>query len=69
MDNRLSGKLKPYLTSKEVTEILGFNEDWLSLNKQFIGYSKIGGALRFKRADVEEYIEKNYHKINRNAKY
>ncbi len=53
---------KPYLTSHEVMGITGFSKNWLNDNKQDIGFSMVGGCLRFKRKDLEEYMESNYFK-------
>jgi hypothetical protein len=62
MQNELIDKSKPYLTAQEVMEIAGFGKTWLNDNKQDIGYSMVGGCLRFKRKDLEAYMETNYFK-------
>lgn len=54
---------KPYLNSEEVMELVGMGKSWLNENKAKIGYSTLGSHLRFKRKDVEEFIEANYFKI------
>lgn len=54
---------KPYMTSQELMELTGFTKTWVNDNKAKIGYSTIGTHLRFKRADVEAYIEQNYFKL------
>ena len=53
---------KPYLTGQDLQELTGFSKTWVNDNKQDIGYSIVGGCLRFKRSDVNEYMEKNYFK-------
>ena len=56
---------KPYLTVKELMSWTGWTRDWITDNKQNIGYSKIAGLLMFKRKDVEEFIQQGYHKVKR----
>jgi hypothetical protein len=53
---------KPYMTAQEVMEITGFSKTWVNDNKQDIGFSTVGGCLRFKRKDVEEFMSQNYFK-------
>jgi hypothetical protein len=53
---------KPYLTAQEVMEVTGFGKSWLNDNKQNIGFSTVGGCLRFKRSDVEAFMSTNYFK-------
>ena len=53
---------KPYLTAQDVMELTGFGKTWVNDNKQDIGFSTVGGCLRFKRTDVEEYMNQNYFK-------
>jgi hypothetical protein len=52
----------PYLTVSQAMQITGFGKTWLMANKQDIGYSSVGGCIRFKRKDVEAYMEANYFK-------
>lgn len=54
-----------WLTAQQVMAETGFSKNWLSSNKQLIGFSTVGGCLRFKRTDVDEFIEANYIKVNR----
>ncbi len=56
---------KPYLTAQEVMLITGFGKNWVNNNKHIIGYSSIGGCLRFKRSDVVEFMGQNYFKAKR----
>jgi len=58
-------KTKPYLTAQELMEITGFGKTWVNDNKHLIGFSSVGGCLRFKRKDVEEFMEQNYFKAKR----
>jgi hypothetical protein len=53
---------KPYLSAQEVMKLTGFSLDWVNDHKQDIGYSNIGRTIRFKRKDVEAYMETNYFK-------
>ena len=62
MHAELTEARKPYLNGKEVMALTGFGHNWLDQNKQHIGYSKMSGCLRFKRKDVEAYMEQNYFK-------
>jgi excisionase family DNA binding protein len=52
----------PYLTTADVTELTGFGPKWVQDNKAAIGFSMIGNHCRFKRSDVEEFMEQNYFK-------
>jgi prophage antirepressor-like protein len=56
---------KPYLTTKDVCEMLNKSENWVLLHKHDLGSSKRTGTLLFKRKDVEEYIEEGYYKSNK----
>jgi predicted DNA-binding transcriptional regulator AlpA len=60
--SELSDAKKPYLTAQEVMELTGFSIDWVNDHKQDIGYSNIGRTIRFKRKDVEAYMDQNYFK-------
>ncbi|RZK77497.1 MAG: DNA-binding protein [Pedobacter sp.] len=55
---------KPYLSVNEVMELTGFGKSWVNENKAKIGFSSIGGCLRFKRSDVAEFMEANYFKVD-----
>jgi predicted DNA-binding transcriptional regulator AlpA len=65
MAAELKDTKKPYLSAQEVMAITGFGKTWLNDNKQDIGFSIVGGSLRFKRKDLEEYMEQNYFKTKR----
>ncbi len=56
---------KPYLTVQDVMNLTGFSIDWVNHHKQDIGYSNIGRTIRFKRKDVEAYMEANYFKAKK----
>lgn len=60
---------KPWLTAQDVMDMTGFGKTWVNDNKQDIGFSTIGNCLRFKRKDVEEYIESNYFKSKSQKRY
>ena len=65
MHLELKDTKKPYLNTKEVMEITGFSKTWLNSNKHDIGCSVVGGELRFKRKDLEEYMSQNYFKTKK----
>lgn len=53
---------KRFLIVKEVSEITGFSKAWVNDNKADIGFATVGGGLRFRRDDVEEYMARYYFK-------
>jgi hypothetical protein len=53
---------KPYLSTKDVCEMLNKSENWVLLHKADLGCSKRTGSLLFKRRDVEDFIEEGYMK-------
>ncbi|MDP3561696.1 MAG: helix-turn-helix domain-containing protein [Legionellaceae bacterium] len=53
---------KPLMSVKEVCEYLGKGSTWLDIHKAEIGFTKAGGEIRFKRKDVEAYLEAGYYK-------
>lgn len=61
----LKDSKKPYLTGQELQELTGFGKKWVNDNKQHVGYSMVGGCLRFKRSDVIEFMEQNYFKTKK----
>ena len=65
MKAELKQKTKPYLTAQELMEITGFGKTWVNDNKHLIGFSSVGGCLRFKRKDVEEFMDQNYFKAKK----
>jgi hypothetical protein len=56
---------KPYLNVQELMELTGFGKTWVNDNKHVIGFSTVGGCLRFKRKDVEALMEENYFKAKK----
>lgn len=58
-------KSKPYLSTQDIMELTGFSSKWVIDNKSKIGYTEIGSQLRFKRKDVEQFMEQNYIKPKR----
>lgn len=47
----------PLLSVKEAAAYLGMSRDWVYENlKKLIPHVKIGGALRFRKEDVDRYI-------------
>jgi len=62
--SQLKESTKPYLSTAEVMLLTGFGKNWVLLNKEKIGFSKLGKDLIFKRKDVDQYIEQNYFKLH-----
>lgn len=60
---KMNDSNRKWLTSREVMIETGFGKTWLNDNKHVIGCSVIGGCLRFKRSDVDAFIEANYFKV------
>lgn len=47
----------PLLSVKEAAAYLGMSRDWVYENlKKLIPHVKIGGALRFRKEDIDRYI-------------
>lgn len=61
----LSNTKQQYLSPKDVMALTGFSRDWVSDHQQEIGFSTIGGQIRFKRKDLEEYMSQNYFKTKK----
>jgi excisionase family DNA binding protein len=52
----------PLLSVEEAAEYLGMSVQWCYRNlKRHIAYRKLGGALKFHKNDLDEYIEKSAH--------
>lgn len=60
LKDELKEAKKPWMTSKEVCEYLGKGSTWVDMNKEEIGFAKAGGEIRFRRKDVEAYLESRY---------
>jgi hypothetical protein len=58
----LKNAKKDYLTVREVMEITGFTKQWVTNYKQNIGFTCVGSHLRFKRQDVEDFMNRFYVK-------
>ena len=56
--------IEELMTTKQLANVLGFAAKTLS-NQRVLGtgipFIKIGNAVRYKRSDVETYIEENTH--------
>jgi excisionase family DNA binding protein len=59
---KVTSKDNPYMTIEETAQTMGFTKVWVINNKHDIGFSSIGRSIRFKRKDVEAYMEQNYFK-------
>lgn len=55
-----------YMTTQQVLDYTGFAKDWLIARQEDIGYYQDGKEKRFKRADIDEYMNK--HRIQRKIK-
>lgn len=66
--SELKDTKKPYLTTQEVMELTGFSIDWVNDHKADIGFSNIGRTIRFKRKDVEAYMDAGYFKKSQRRK-
>jgi excisionase family DNA binding protein len=58
---------RPWMTLKEVCQYMSKGSTWVDLNKRIIGFTKAGGELRFKRKDVDAYLESRYFKLSLNS--
>ncbi len=67
--SELKDARSPYLTTQEVMDMTKFGKTWVNQNKHIIGCSTPNGQLRFKRKDVEAYIEANYVKVKTRKPY
>jgi excisionase family DNA binding protein len=55
----------PYMTTQEVAAYTKFGKKWVQDNKDKIGRSMPGNHCRFKRSDVEAFMEDGYYKIKK----
>lgn len=46
------------MTSQQVIEFTGCGKDWLEAHRDEIGWTKMGGAYRFLRSNLDAYIAK-----------
>jgi len=53
---------KPYLNVAETMELTGFSKAWVNNNKAKIGFCSVEGSIRFKRSDVESFMNNRYFK-------
>lgn len=60
--NSLQESQKTWMSIKEVCEYLGKGSTWVDQNKEVIGFSRAGGEIRFKRKDVDAYMESRYYR-------
>jgi len=60
--DQMHSHTKPYLSVTDVCAFTGFGKTWVNDNKADIGFSSIGAAIRFKRADVVSFMDANYFK-------
>lgn len=51
---------RPWMSIKKVCEYMGKGSTWVDMNKWEIGFTKAGGEIRFKRKDVDAYLEGRY---------
>lgn len=65
VSQELKDAKKPYMTAQEVMDFTGFSRDWITDHKHDIGCSVRSGQLKFRRKDVEEFMEEGYHKVRK----
>jgi excisionase family DNA binding protein len=53
---------KKWMTINEVAEFTGLSRSAVNTNRVAIGFTDSGNCIRFKRSDVEEFMEQNYFK-------
>lgn len=49
-----------WMTIEEVAEFTGFGIDWVGARQYEIGYFNQGGGRRFRRADVDTYMQRHF---------
>jgi len=55
----IEGHSSPLLSVKEAAAYLGMSKDWVYYSlKRLIPHVKIGGALRFRKEDINRYLAK-----------
>lgn len=54
-----------YMSVDEVCSYVGFGKNWLAERQHVIGYYQDGKDRRFKRKDIDAYMEKHRIKSNR----
>jgi len=62
MYQELDGTRKPYLTLREASAFIGFSMAWVNDHKFDIGCSTVGGQVRFKRKDIDWFMQQEYYK-------
>jgi len=60
MHAELKSLKEPYMTTSEVAALTRFGEKWVQDNKEKLGFKNVGGNLRFKRKDVEAFMNEDY---------
>lgn len=63
--SELKSTKKPYLTINEVVDFTGLSRSSIHKFRDEIGHTTSGGCVRFKRKDVEEFMEENYFKAKK----
>jgi excisionase family DNA binding protein len=59
---------KKWMTINEVVEFTGLSRSTVNVHRIDIGFSGSGNCIRFKRSDVEEFMELNYSKKSKKRK-
>ncbi|QNK61721.1 helix-turn-helix domain-containing protein [Pedobacter sp. PAMC26386] len=59
ISKELNETKSPYMDTQAVMEYTGFKKTWVNDNKHKIGYRMVGGELRFKRKEVESFMEES----------
>lgn len=54
-----------WMTINEVVEYTRLSRTAVNVNRDKIGFTNAGNCIRFKRSDVNDYMEQNYFKSKR----
>ena len=58
-----------FLTPQEVSKLIGFSVSWIERRHEEIGCSNFNGNRRFKRIDVEAFMELYYFRLGEKRDY
>ena len=58
-----------WMTINEVVEYTRLSRTAVNANRDKIGCTNAGNCIRFKRSDVDDFMEQNYFKAKRKEKY
>ena len=49
------------MSAKEVAEHLGVTRDWVYSHRDEIGWTEVGGCIRFRQNDLDRYLDARTH--------